>query len=177
MPLAASLVILSLANSRRRIGAALAIIGQVVALTLAVMAFLPTLRAPGWRAFHNFTWFTFGEQALRIGWVLDPTTAVMLMMITFVGLCIFVFSIGYMADDENFTRFFAYLSFFSAAMLGVVISNSLLLLFVCWELVGLASYLLIGFWIHKPSAAAAAKKAFITTRIGDMGFFLGILWL
>ena len=177
VPLAASLVILSLANSRRRIGAALAIVGQVVALTLAVMAFLPTLQAPSWRAFHNFTWFTFGEQALRIGWVLDPTTAVMLMMITFVGLCIFVFSIGYMADDRSFTRFFAYLSFFSAAMLGVVISNSLLLLFVCWELVGLASYLLIGFWIHKPSAAAAAKKAFITTRIGDMGFFLGILWL
>ena len=62
-------------------------------------------------------------------------------------------------------------------MLGVVIANSLLLLFVCWELVGLASYLLIGFWIHKPSAAAAAKKAFITTRIGDIGFFLGMLWL
>jgi NADH-quinone oxidoreductase subunit L len=82
-----------------------------------------------------------------------------------------------MADDKNFNRFFAYLSFFSAAMLGVVIANSLLLLFVCWELVGLASYLLIGFWIHKPSAAAAAKKAFITTRIGDIGFFLGLLWL
>ncbi len=101
----------------------------------------------------------------------------MLVMITFVGLCIFVFSVGYMAEDKNFTRFFAYLSFFSAAMLGVVIANSLLLLFICWELVGLASYLLIGFWIHKPSAAAAAKKAFITTRIGDIGFFLGMLWL
>ena len=101
----------------------------------------------------------------------------MLVMITLVSLCIFVFSTGYMAGDKNFTRFFAYLSFFSAAMLGVVIANSLLLLFVCWELVGLASYLLIGFWIHKPSAAAAAKKAFITTRIGDLGFFLGILWL
>ena len=101
----------------------------------------------------------------------------MLLMVTFVGFWIFVFSIGYMADDKNFARFFAYLSFFSAAMLGVVIANSLLLLFVCWELVGLASYLLIGFWIHKPSAAAAAKKAFITTRIGDIAFFLGILWL
>ena len=101
----------------------------------------------------------------------------MLVMITFVALCIFVFSIGYMAEDKNFTRFFAYLSFFTAAMLGVVIANSLLLLFICWELVGLASYLLIGFWIHKPSAAAAAKKAFITTRIGDLGFFLGLLWL
>src|SRR5213596_4006413 len=82
-----------------------------------------------------------------------------------------------MAGDKDFTRFFTYLSFFSAAMLGVVIANSLLLLFVCWELVGLASYLLIGFWIHKPSAAAAAKKAFITTRIGDLGLLLGLLWL
>jgi NADH-quinone oxidoreductase subunit L len=82
-----------------------------------------------------------------------------------------------MSEDKNFIRFFAYLSFFSAAMLGVVIANSLLLLFVCWELVGLASYLLIGFWIEKPSAAAAAKKAFITTRIGDIGLFIGILWL
>src|SRR5207248_1480591 len=78
---------------------------------------------------------------------------------------------------KNFSRFFAYLSFFSGAMLGVVVANRLLLLFVFWELVGLASYLLIGFWIDRPSAAAAAKKAFITTRIGDMGFFLGILWL
>src|SRR5450755_1748895 len=177
VPLASSLLILTFANSRRRTGAALAIVGQVVALALAVMAFLPTLAEPGWRAFHNFTWFTFGEHALRIGWVLDPLTAAMLMMITFVSLWIFVFSTGYMAGDKNFTRFFAYLSFFSAAMLGVVVANSLLLLFLCWELVGLASYLLIGFWIHKPSAAAAAKKAFITTRIGDIGFFLGLLWL
>jgi NADH-quinone oxidoreductase subunit L len=177
VPLAASLVILTLANSRRTAAAALAIFGQVVALTMAVAAFLPTLQTPGYRAFHNFTWFTFGEQTLRIGWVIDPLAAAMLVMITLVSLCIFVFSIGYMAKDKNFTRFFAYLSFFSAAMLGVVIANSLLLLFVCWELVGLASYLLIGFWIHKPSAAAAAKKAFITTRIGDIGFFLGILWL
>ena len=177
VPLAASLLILSLTNSRRASAAGLAIGGQVVALLLAVAAFLPTLGTPGYRVFQNFTWLTFGEQALRLGLVLDPLAAVMLVMITFVSLWIFVFSVGYMAEDKNFTRFFAYLSFFSAAMLGVVIANSLLLLFVCWELVGLASYLLIGFWIHKPSAAAAAKKAFITTRIGDLGFFLGMLWL
>ena len=177
VPLAASLLILCLANSRRTAAAALAIIGQIAALALAVVAFLPTLQEPGWRAFHNFTWFTFGDQTVRIGWVLDPLTAAMLVMIAFVGLWIFVFSKGYMAGDKDFSRFFAYLSFFSAAMLGVVIANSLLLLFICWELVGLASYLLIGFWIHKPSAAAAAKKAFITTRIGDLGFFLGIFWL
>jgi NADH-quinone oxidoreductase subunit L len=177
IPLAAALSILCLNNSRRKGAAALAVLGQIVALILAFIAFASTLQVPGWRAFHNFTWFTFGEQALRIGWVLDPLAAAMLVMITLVGLCIFVFSVGYMTDDKNFTRFFAYLSFFSAAMLGVVIANSLLLLFVCWELVGLASYLLIGFWIEKPSAAAAAKKAFITTRIGDIGFFLGLLWL
>ena len=177
VPLAASLIILSLANSRRSAAAALAIIGQIAALALSILAFLPTLQARDCRSVHNFTWFTFGEQALRIGWVLDSLAAAMLVMIALVGLCIFVFSAGYMADDKNLTRFFAYLSFFSGAMLGVVIANSLLLLFVFWELVGLASYLLIGFWIHKPSAAAAAKKAFITTRIGDLGFFVGILWL
>src|SRR5688572_1004410 len=177
LPLAASLLILAFAKNRGPAAAAIAIVGQFAALVLAVMALLPTLQEPGWRAFHNFTWFTFGDQAVRIGWVLDPLTAAMLVMITFVALWIFVFSKGYMAGDKEFSRFFAYLSFFSAAMLGVVIANSLLLLFVCWELVGLASYLLIGFWIHKPSAAAAAKKAFITTRIGDLGFFLGIFWL
>src|SRR5437868_834074 len=177
VPLVASFFILMLANSRRRTAAALAILGQIAALALSITAFLPTLAAPGFRSVHNFTWFTFGDQALRLGWVLDPLAAAMMVMITLVGLCIFIFSVGYMGGDKNFTRFFAYLSFFSGAMLGVVIANSLLLLFVCWELVGLASYLLIGFWIEKPSAAAAARKAFITTRIGDMGFFLGILWL
>src|SRR5439155_1746441 len=117
------------------------------------------------------------EGMLRLGFVLDPLTAVMVVMVTLVSGLIFVYSIGYMAPDENFTRFFCFLSLFAAAMLGLVMANSLLLLFLCWELVGLASYLLIGFWYHKPSAAAAAKKAFITTRVGDLGFFAGLLWL
>jgi NADH-quinone oxidoreductase subunit L len=176
-PIVASLLILSSGKSARVVAVAFAVIGQLAALTMSIFAFVPTLQTHGFRAIHNFTWFTFGEQNLRIGFVLDPLAAVMLMMITLVGLCIFVFSIGYMAEDKNFSRFFAYLSFFSGAMLGVVVANSLLLLFVFWELVGLASYLLIGFWIDRPSAAAAAKKAFITTRIGDMGLFLGMLWL
>src|SRR5437588_244722 len=177
VPFAASLIVLSLPNAWRRRAAALAATGQVAALALSVVAFLPTVQTHGFRAAQNFTWFTFGDNALQLGFVLDPLAAAMLLMISLVGLCIFVFSIGYMAEDKNFVRFFAYLSFFSGAMLGVVIANSLLLLFMFWELVGLASYLLIGFWIERPSAAAAAKKAFITTRIGDMGFFLGMLWL
>jgi NADH-quinone oxidoreductase subunit L len=177
LPLVVSLAILSLPNSRHKSAASLAVVGQIIALLMSILAFLPTLQTRGFRSVQNFTWFTFGDNALRLGWVLDPLAAVMLLMITFVSLCIFIFSTGYMAEDKNFVRFFAYLSFFSSAMLGLVISNSLLLLFICWELVGLASYLLIGFWIERPSAAAAAKKAFITTRIGDMGFFLGVLWL
>ena len=176
-PMVAAFLILIVGKSARRAAAAFAVIGQVLALTMSIFAFVPTLHSHGFRSIQNFTWFTFGDQTLRIGFVLDPLAAAMLLMITLVGLCIFIFSIGYMAEDKNFSRFFAYLSFFSGAMLGVVIANSLLLLFVFWELVGLASYLLIGFWIDRPSAAAAAKKAFITTRIGDMGFFLGILWL
>ncbi len=118
-----------------------------------------------------------GTGTVDLGWVLDPLSAVMLVMVTFVGLLIFIYSTGYMAHDENYTRFFCFLSLFAGAMLGVVISNSLLLLFMCWELVGLTSYLLIGFWYQKPSAAAAAKKAFLTTRIGDIFFLLGIVWL
>src|SRR5215211_6228795 len=177
VPFAAAVLILSLGKSRRKGAAVLAIGGQIVVLAISIVAFVPTLQTHGFRAFQNFTWLTFGEQTLRLGFVLDPLAAAMLVMISLVSLCIFVFSVGYMADDKNFTRFFAYLSFFSGAMLGVVIANSLLLLFMFWELVGLASYLLIGFWIDRPSAAAAAKKAFITTRIGDIGFFLGLLWL
>src|SRR6201999_129384 len=130
-----------------------------------------------WHEVHNFPWLQFGSATLELGWVLDPLSAVMIVMVTFVGLLIFIYSIGYMAHDENFTRFFCFLSLFAAAMLGVLIANSLLLLFMCWELVGLTSYLLIGFWYQKQAAAAAAKKAFITTRIGDLAFLLGMIWL
>ena len=161
----------------RKLAASLAIGSMVLSFLLACAAFAQTLGDPSLRFTHNFDWFPMGETTLKLGWMLDPLTASMLVMITFVGTLIFIFSVGYMAHDENFSRFFCFLSLFAAAMLGLVIANSLLLLFMCWEVVGLASYLLIGFWFHKPSAAAAAKKAFITTRIGDVFFFLGLLWL
>jgi NADH-quinone oxidoreductase subunit L len=157
-----------------------AILALLSSLILSCVAFGAALRAHSAgipRQIVIFRWFQFGDQWLRLGWILDPLTALMLVMVCFVGLLIFIYSVGYMAHDENFTRFFCFLSLFAAAMLGLVISNSLLLLFICWELVGLASYLLIGFWYHKPAAAAAAKKAFITTRIGDMAFLLGMVWL
>src|SRR3954469_11752788 len=163
----------------RKFSASLAIGSMMVSFLLAVCAFSQALGHHGEEArqVFNFNWFQFGDQWVQLGWVLDPLTAVMLVMVTFVGTLIFIYSVGYMSHDENFTRFFTFLSLFAGAMLGVIIANSLLLLFVCWELVGLTSYLLIGFWYHKPSAAAAAKKAFITTRVGDLAFLLGMVWL
>ncbi len=151
-----------------------------LSLLLSLAAFAEVLRFGNQNAtkqVFNFGWFQVGSEWLKLGWVLDPLTAVMLVMVTFVGLLIFIYSVGYMAHDDNFARFFCFLSLFAGAMLGLVIANSLLLLFICWEIVGLTSYLLIGFWYQKPSAAAAAKKAFITTRIGDLAFLLGIVWL
>ncbi|MDB6066060.1 MAG: dehydrogenase subunit [Pedosphaera sp.] len=181
LPLLAAAVTAVTRRPFKVFAASVSIGAMAIALGLSIMAFLATLGHPDvagpWREVYNFSWFQIGQSTLQLGWMLDPLTAIMLLMVTFISLLIFIYSIGYMAADENFTRFFCFLSLFAAAMLGLIIANSLLLLFMCWELVGLASYLLIGFWYHKPSAAAAAKKAFITTRIGDVVFFLGILWL
>lgn len=181
LPLLAAGIIALLKRPQRKPAAALAIGSMALAFLVSCVAFAATLQPEAGKGavqlIHNFDWFDLGGSALRLGWLLDPLTAGMLVMVTFVGALIFIFSTGYMADDENFTRFFGFLALFAAAMLGLLIANNLLFLFMCWELVGLASYLLIGFWFHKPSAAAAAKKAFITTRIGDLGFLLGIVWL
>src|ERR1700679_516138 len=167
----------ALAKQRQRgFAASLAIGSMGLSLILSLCALAHTLSEPG-REIVNFRWLQFGSEWLRLGWVLDPLTAVMLVMVTFVGLLIFIYSTGYMAHDENFMRFFCFLTLFAGAMLGVVIANSLLLLFMCWEVVGLTSYLLIGFWYQKPAAAAAAKKAFLTTRVGDIFFLLGMIWL
>src|SRR5260370_8283673 len=181
MPVMAAGVSAFAKQRNRGLAASVAIGSMFLSLLLSLAAFAQVIQFTGQgteaRQVFNFPWFQVGNEWLKLGWVLDPLTAVMLVMVTFVGLLIFVYSIGYMAHDENFTRFFCFLSLFAGAMLGVVIANSLLLLFICWEIVGLTSYLLIGFWYQRPSAAAAAKKAFITTRIGDLAFLLGMIWL
>jgi NADH-quinone oxidoreductase subunit L len=181
VPIVASGVAALLTQPKRKTAATLAIGSMSYSLLLSLIAFAYVVA--GWthgvavREVVNFTWIQVGAANVDLGWVLDPLSAVMLVMVSLVGLLIFIYSIGYMAEDENFTRFFCFLSLFAGAMLGVVIANSLLLLFMCWELVGLTSYLLIGYWYQKPEASAAAKKAFITTRIGDILFLLGMVWL
>ena len=112
-----------------------------------------------------------------VGFLLDPLSLVMILVVTGVGLLIHVYSIGYMGHDEGYSRYFAYLNLFTASMLTLVMANNLLLMFVGWEGVGLCSYLLIGFWYEKESAAAAGKKAFLVNRVGDAAFLLGMLLL
>jgi NADH-quinone oxidoreductase subunit L len=181
LPLLAAGVTAFSPQPHRRLSSSLAIIAISGSFLLSIWALCHVL----WLRIHglpvtelvNFNWFQSGNQWVRLGWMLDPLTAVMLVMVTFITLLVLIYSTGYMHDDTNFTRFFCFLSLFAGAMLGLVIANSLLLLFMCWEVVGLTSYLLIGFWYQKPSAVAAAKKAFIVTRIGDLALFLGIVWL
>jgi len=114
---------------------------------------------------------------LQIGILIDAFAAVMLVVVTTVGACVQIYSVGYMHGDPRFSRFFAYLSLFLFSMLGLVLANNYFMIFIFWELVGLTSYLLIGFWFEKPSAANACKKAFLTTRVGDLGFLIGLFLL
>ena len=177
LPLLAAGISSLLPRRGRALSAALAIAAMTGSFILSCFALSAALSSPAEHITSNFTWFCFGDTAMRLGWLLDPLTAFMCVMVSFVSTLIFIFSLGYMREDAELKQFFCFLSLFASAMLGIVVANSLLLLFIAWELVGLSSYLLIGFWFQRPSAAAAAKKAFITTRIGDLGFLLGILWL
>jgi NADH-quinone oxidoreductase subunit L len=122
-----------------------------------------------------FDWIPAGQFTVEVGFFVDQLTACLLIVVTTIGLLVHVYSIGYMSHDPGYWRFFAYLNLFMFSMLLLVLADSWLVVFVAWELVGLSSYLLIGFWYRKRSAALAAKKAFIVNRVGDVGFALGIM--
>ena len=121
-----------------------------------------------------YQWVTSGDFQAAMGFLLDPLSAVMILVVTGVGLLIHIYSIGYMHGDEGFQRYFAYLNLFIFSMLLLVMGNNFLLMFLGWEGVGLCSYLLIGFWFTRQAAADAGKKAFIVNRVGDFGFILGV---
>ena len=126
-------------------------------------------------AFLPHGWLTFGPVEINLGLRVDGLTAIMLLVVTGVSLAVQFYSQGYMEGDEGYARYFAFMSLFTASMLGVVLADNLVMLYVFWEMVGLCSYLLIGFWFQRPAAAAAAKKAFVVTRLGDLGFLMAIL--
>ncbi|HEY3298874.1 MAG TPA: NADH-quinone oxidoreductase subunit L, partial [Armatimonadota bacterium] len=180
LPLAAFVLILITGRKGWGQGAYIGIAGIVASFALSVLIATRTVLV----AFngHEFepvlgstVWAIIGTKAIHMGFAVDQLTAMMLIVVTLVASLVQIYSTGYMHGDERYPRFFAYLSLFSAAMLALVIADNLLLFYISWELVGLSSYLLIGFWFQRPSAMRAAKKAFIVTRLGDVGFFLGLL--
>lgn len=147
---------------------------MAVGVTLAVLAGNITVDAP---FVQKLSWFHIGSVNISMGVLIDPLTAMMLMVVTTVSLLVQIYSCGYMEGDPGYGRFFAFLSLFAGSMLGLVLAVNFLQMYFFWELVGLCSYLLIGFYYYKISAREAAKKAFMTTRVGDFGLLLGILLL
>src|SRR5512141_2045065 len=149
------------------------IAGVAVSFIASVLVFQDVL------AGHTFngtvyTWMTLGDLRFEVGFLVDHLTALMMLVVTFVSLMVHVYTIGYMADDPGYQRFFSYISLFTFSMLMLVMSNNFLPLFFGWEAVGLVSYLLIGFWYTRPTAISANLKAFLVNRVGDFGFVLGI---
>ena len=172
-----ALVIRPFLNHQSHLAGLVTIAAVGVAFVLSLWAFASVVDAHGVVDLPNHSWLVVDNFELTVGVLLDPLTAIMLVVVTGVSLLVQVYSMGYMRDDPGFARYFAYMSLFTASMLGLVLASNVILLFVFWELVGLGSYLLIGFWFQRPAAAAAAKKAFLMTRLGDFGFLLAIMYL
>ncbi|NOU48687.1 MAG: NADH-quinone oxidoreductase subunit L [Bacteroidales bacterium] len=143
-----------------------------------IVAFTKLTSYAGIQVIQNrIEWFDLGSLQVNIGIGIDNIAAIMLIVVTLISFLVHLFSTVYMGDDRQYSKFFAYLGLFTFSMLGIVIANNFLIMYIFWELVGISSYLLIGFWYEKDSASNAGKKAFITNRIGDLGFFIGIMIL
>jgi NADH-quinone oxidoreductase subunit L len=154
------------------------IAGAVGACAFSILAFIAVASSADPITFgKDIAWINAGDVKANFSLRADGLTAVMLVMVTFIGSLISIYSAGYMHGDPGYPRFFAAVSLFLFFMVGLVLANNFILLYACWEGVGLCSYLLIGFWFARPSAAAAARKAFLVTRLGDIGLFIGILIL
>jgi NADH-quinone oxidoreductase subunit L len=169
-----SAVVITLFTLKHRNVSALLSVGAIVA------GFVMTLVFIGANGFHinaedSVNWLSIGGLNIDFGLKLDALSLMMMLIVTGVGGAIHIYSYGYMDEDRSKARFFAFMSLFTFSMLGIVLANNFIEMFIFWELVGVSSYLLIGFWFEKPSAANAAKKAFFTNRLGDFGFLLGIL--
>ena len=166
-----SAVVIGLGAFRSRKASAAISVGAVTGSFLLTLL----LVAVGGKLDPSVAWLAIEGLEIDIGLQIDSLSKLMLCVVTGVGSLIHIFSLGYMKEDRDFPRYFAFLSLFIFSMLGIVLADNFVMMFIFWELVGISSYLLIGFWFEKPSAADAAKKAFLTNRVGDFGFLLGIL--
>lgn len=152
-------------------------VGAIGASFVLSLMTLLTVMSDGPLHLESHDWIAIGGLNLTYGLLVDQLTSIMLVVVSGVSLLVQIYGQAYMHGDKSYTRYFTYMSLFTASMLGLVLSRNMIQIFVFWELVGVSSYLLIGFWMDRPSAAAAAKKAFLMTRFGDFGFLLGILYL
>lgn len=159
----------------KKASAAISIAASSASLFLTALTFLGNLKGEG--SYVVAQWLALNGITLNFGVMVDPLSCMMLLVVTIVGTLIQIYSVGYMRDDKRFSRFFAYMSLFMGSMLGLVLADNFIMLYIFWEGVGLCSYLLISFWFERPAAAKAGMKAFITTRIGDTGLLIGILLL
>ncbi|NQT31083.1 MAG: NADH-quinone oxidoreductase subunit L [Deltaproteobacteria bacterium] len=166
-------------NDKPKLGGYITIAALLGSLGLSIWALFEVMAAPGHSIpVPDINWVVIeGGLTIHLGLILDSLTAVMLLVVIIVSLMVQIYSQGYMKGDPGYHRYYAAMSLFTASMLGLVLADNLLFVYVFWEMVGLCSYLLIGFWFHRPSAANAAKKAFIVTRLGDFGFLAAILLL
>ena len=144
-------------------------------LSLAMFGSMLLSHDPGFRHEASFTWMDLGDFEIRLGFLIDNITIIMLLVVSLISTMTHIFSTKYMEGDIRYSRYYAYLGLFTFSMNGIVLANNLVSLYIFWELVGVSSYLLIGHWFEKDSAADASKKAFLTNRVGDIGFFIGLM--
>jgi NADH-quinone oxidoreductase subunit L len=177
-PLISFLILIAIGRQMKDAAAYIGIAAALLSFILSAMVFAERLGGNvedyTW---NDLTWIHIGDFSLSMGFEITNLNALMLVIVTLVSLLVNIYSKGYMHDDERMSVFFSYVSLFTFSMLGLVISENILELYIFWELVGVCSFLLVGFWYFKPEAKAAAKKAFIVTRIGDVGLFIAILLL
>ena len=157
----------------RKVSHTATILGVLIALIISVQTLMAVLDGASFNG-DIYTWMTVGTLKMAVGFQIDTLSAMMMCVVTSVSLMVHIYTIGYMAEDEGYNRFFSYISLFTFSMLMLVMSNNFLQLFFGWEAVGLVSYLLIGFWYTRPTAIFANMKAFLVNRVGDFGFILGI---
>src|SRR5438128_617417 len=171
LPFFAAVVIVLFTKSYRGFSSFISVAAALASFVCSCVVFVrPNMRA------LELTWIDLRPVLyVPLGLVLDDLTRTMLVLVTAIGALIHIYSLGYMKEDAGKSRYFAALSFFMFSMLGVVLSNNFVMMFIFWELVGFSSYLLIGHWFERDAAAEAAKKAFLTNHVGDFGFMLGIL--
>jgi len=177
LPLAAFVIQILVGKRLPRQGDWVSVGAIFITLILSIAMFVAMLLGdnPDFRQEASFTWLDMGAFSIQLGFLVDNITVIMLVVVALISTCTHVFSLKYLEGDIRYSRYFAYLGLFTFSMYGIVLANNLVSMYMSWELVGVSSYLLIGHWFEKDTAADAAKKAFLTNRVGDIGFFIGIM--